>query len=228
MDLSKAQRSLIERVINTVETGRPDGDYSAISIYSDGPNDIRQITYGRAQTTEYGNLRQLVEMYVNATGVYSNALKPYAEKVGSQSLTDNADFKLLLRQAGKSDPVMRKIQDKFFEKVYFLPATKWADTNGFTTPLSALVIYDSQIHSGGILWLLRQKFSENPPALGGSEKVWISEYLKARNNWLANHHRPAVRASIYRTKAYISQVAKDNWDLNILPFKMNGTDVFPE
>jgi chitosanase len=228
MDLTKTQRNLIERVINTVETGRPDGDYSAISIYSDGPNDIRQITYGRAQTTEYGNLRQLVDMYINAAGIYSDALKPYFEKIGSQSLTDNREFKLLLRQAGKSDPVMKKIQDKFFEKVYFSPAMKWADTNGFTKPLSALVIYDSQIHSGGILWLLRQQFSENPPVLGGSEKVWIGEYLRVRNKWLANHRRLAVRASIYRTKAYLAQVAKDNWDLDALPFRMNGTDVFPE
>lgn len=228
MNLTKPQRNLIERVINVVETGRPEGDYSAISIYADGPNDIRQITYGRAQTTEFGNLRQLVSMYVDAGGVFSEALRPYSEKVGSQPLTENADFKSLLKQAGKSDPVMKKIQDKFFEKVYFAPAMKWADANGFRSALSALVIYDSQIHSGGILWLLRQKFNESPPALGGSEKIWISEYLRVRNNWLANHSRPAVRASVYRTKAYIAQVAKGNWDLDILPLKMNGTDVFSE
>ena len=44
------------------------GKYGAISIFEDGPNDIRQITYGRSQTTEYGNLRELVQMYVEAGG----------------------------------------------------------------------------------------------------------------------------------------------------------------
>lgn len=227
MNLTKDQRSLIERVINTAETGKPEGNYAAISIYADGPHDIKQITYGRSQTTEYGNLRKLVQMYVAANGTFSAALAPYAEKVGSVPLTDNADFKNLLRSAGKIDPVMRKIQDQFFEKTYFNPAMKWADENGFTQALSALVIYDSYIHSGSILWIIRQKFAENTPASGGNEKIWISEYTKARNNWLLNHPRPAVRASAYRTKAYLSQITKANWDLSILPINMNGTNVTP-
>jgi chitosanase len=228
MNLTKDQRSLIERIINTAETGKPEGNYAAISIYADGPNDIRQITYGRAQTTEYGNLRKLVQMYVEANGTYSNALASYAEKVGSVPLTNNQEFKTLLRNSGKKDLVMRKIQDQFFEKTYFNPAMKWADENGFTKALSALVIYDSYIHSGSILWLIRQKFDENPPALGGDEKEWIKEYTSARNDWLQNHHRPAVQASAYRTKAYLAQIDKANWDLNILPVNMNGTDVRPE
>ena len=228
MNLTKPQRSIIERVINTAETGRPEGDYSAIAIYADGPNDIKQITYGRSQTTEFGNLRKLVQMYVAANGTFSGALRPYEDKVGSVPLTNNADFKNLLRRAGKSDPVMRKMQDEFFEKIYFSPAMKWADDNGFTKALSALVIYDSYIHSGSILWLIRQKFSENVPASGGNEMAWISQYIDARHDWLQNHHRPAVRASAYRTRAYQAQIAKNNWDLGFLPFEMNGTPVSPE
>jgi chitosanase len=54
MNLTKDQRGLIERIINTAETGRPEGNYATISLYADGPHDIKQITYGRAQTTEYG------------------------------------------------------------------------------------------------------------------------------------------------------------------------------
>jgi hypothetical protein len=33
MDKTENQRSLIERVINAAETGNPDGNYAAISIY---------------------------------------------------------------------------------------------------------------------------------------------------------------------------------------------------
>jgi len=46
MTLTKNQRSVIERVTNAFETGTADGDYGAISIYHDGPNKVRQITYG--------------------------------------------------------------------------------------------------------------------------------------------------------------------------------------
>lgn len=105
---------------------------------------------------------------------------------------------------------------------------KWADENGFTKALSAFVIYDSYIHSGSILWILRQKFPESPPEQGGDEKKWIAEYANVRNSWLENHHRPGVRASAYRTKAYLVEIAKANWDLSILPIHMNGTDVYPE
>lgn len=228
MYLTATQRNLIERIINKIETGKPDGDYGAISIYADGPNDIRQITYGRAQTTEYGNLRKLVKMYVAAGAAQSAALAAYADKVGSVGLTDDDTFKNLLRTAGRNDPVMQTIQDQFFEKVYFSPSMQWADDNGFITALSALVIYDSFIHSGQILWLLRQRFDESPPAIGGNEKVWISEYVNARHKWLSTHHRPAVRKSIYRTKAFKEQIEKGNWNLEIVPVNMNGTDVYPK
>lgn len=227
MKLTPSQKSLIERVINTAETGRPDGNYAAISIYADGPHNIRQITYGRSQTTEYGNLRKLVKMYVEAKGTYSDQLTKYVDMLGSIPLTDDTEFKTLLKDAGKKDPVMQKVQDKFFEETYFNPAMKWADENGFTKALSALIIYDSFIHSGSILWLLRQKFQESPPVKGGNEQVWITEYTKARNSWLQTHSRAAVKASAYRTKAYLAEIAKGNWDLAIVPINMNGTEVFP-
>ena len=227
MLLNADQRSLIERLINTVETGRPEGNYGAISIYADGPHNMRQITYGRAQTTEYGNLRKLVQMYVAAGGSYGPALAPYAEQLGSVPLTEDMTLRQLLRDAGRNDPLMRQIQDRFFAEVYFNPAMQWADENGFVKALSALVIYDSYIHSGQILWLLRQKFSENTPAAGGSEPAWIKAYVTARHAWLSNHSRPALQKSNYRTAAYLAQIAAGNWDLAQTPVRMNGTDVYP-
>jgi len=228
MELTKDQRSIIERVINAFETGTADGDYGCISIYSDGPHNIRQITYGRSQTTEYGNLRKLVEMYVQANGIYSSQLGVYADMVGSIPLTDNKEFKNLLRNAGRKDPIMQKIQDEFFEKIYFVPAMKWADDNEFTLALSGLVIYDSFIHSGGILWLIRQRFPESPPVLGGDEKAWITAYVRERHAWLKSHPRSAVRASSYRTADLKREIAKGNWDLSQIPIKANGVNVYPK
>jgi chitosanase len=225
MQLSPVTRRLIERIINTAETGRPEGRYGLIAIFADGPHNIRQITYGRAQTTEYGNLRALVQMYSAANGMYSAALRPYAERVGSVALTDDATFKQLLRDAGNKDVVMARIQDEFFAKHYFKPAMRWADENGFTLPLSALVIYDSFIHSGSILWPIRMMFDESPPASGGDEKVWITHYVNARDRWLKNHPRKILHATTYRTRAYKQQITKDNWDLALTPVDMNGTKV---
>ena len=65
-------------------------------------------------------------------------------------LTDDPTFKSLLRKAGREDPVMRQIQDAFFDDRYFRPAIAWADEQGFVEALSGLVIYDSFIHSGSI------------------------------------------------------------------------------
>jgi chitosanase len=227
MVLTREQKSTIERIINAFETGSADGDYGAVSIYADGPHNIRQITYGRSQTTEYGNLRTLVQRYADASGVYSQAFRPYVEKTGGAPLTEDVEFKKLLRQAGRRDPVMRSVQDAFFDEAYFNPAMKWCDDHGFSLPLSALVVYDSFIHSGSILWVIRQRFMENPPVGGGDEKAWIRAYLRERRAWLGTNSRPAVRKSVYRTKDMIREADRDNWDLSQLPIMANGIAVQP-
>ena len=225
MQLNDIQKRVIQRVVNVFETGSPDGDYATISIFKDGPHDIRQITYGRSQTTEYGNLRQLVEQYVGASGLFSQQLQPYASKVGSIPLTDDANFKNLLKRAAREDPVMRKTQDAFFDRVYYRPALKWADTQGFVLPLSALIIYDSFIHSGSIIWVIRNMFPESPPAAGGNEKAWTTAYVNARHKWLGSHPRPAVRNTTYRTQCFKNEIQRGNWDLSQLPINANGVKV---
>jgi chitosanase len=225
MILNNNQKSVIEHVINVFETGSPAGNYAAIAIFHDGPGKIRQITYGRSQTTEYGNLRELVQNYANAGGMFSAALKPFAAKVGTTPLTDNANFKDLLRKAGQLDPVMKSTQDAFFEARYFRPAAKWADDQGFKLPLSMLVIYDSYIHSGSIRQEIRQMFPESPPSRGGDEKAWITAYVNARHKYLANNQNPAVRPTVYRTQCFKEQIQKKNWNLDMLPISAHGTDV---
>ena len=227
MQLSELQKRLIQRVVNVFETGSPNGSYSNITIYHDGPHDIRQITYGRSQTTEYGNMRQLVEQYVGASGLFSEQLRPYVAKVGSTPLTDDTNFTNFLKRAGKEDPVMKRTQDSFFDRVYYRPAMRWADQQGFALPLSALVIYDSFIHSGSILLIIRNMFPESPPASGGNEKAWIKAYVNARYNWLASHSRQAVQKSVYRTQCFKNEILRNNWDLTRVPIDANGTKVLP-
>jgi chitosanase len=226
LNLTDAQRRICERVINVFETGTVEGKYGAISIYHDGPNGIRQITYGRSQTTEYGNLRELVQMYADANGTFSARLRPYIDRIGRTALVDDHTFKDLLRRAGNEDPVMRETQDAFFDRRYFQPALQWARNNGFTRALSMLVIYDSFIHSGSIRSDLRNRFPERPPAQGGDEKTWIRQYVDVRHAWLTNHSNPDVRPSNYRTRDLAREIAAGNWDLAVLPIMANGVAVY--
>ncbi|MGY8662414.1 chitosanase [Bradyrhizobium sp. UFLA05-109] len=225
MQLNADQRLICERVINCFETGSIQGDYSDITIFHDGPGMIRQITYGRAQTTEYSHLQELVKMYVDAGGQFANDLRPYIEKIGVIALVDDANFKNLLHRAGAQDPIMRKTQDVFFDRAYFQHALNWAQTNGFSRALSMLVIYDSQIQSGGILSLLRARFPEPIPARGGNEQTWIQQYVNVRNDWLANNANPIVRSTTYRTRDLAREIARGNWDLAITPISANGVPV---
>ena len=165
------------------------------------------------QTTEYGNLRKLVQMYVDAGGRFAEDLRSFVPMIGVTALVDDQRFIALLRRAGTEDPIMHRIQDLFFDEVYFQPALNWANRERFTRALSVLVIFDSFLHSGSIRGDIRAMFQERTPAHGGNEMVWIHDYVKARHEWLANHHNPEVRPTIYRTRDLAREIARGNWDL---------------
>jgi chitosanase len=218
-------KTLVQRVLNAAETGTADGAYDDITILPDGKGGTRQITYGKSQTTEQGNLAKLIRLYCDKGGAYGAKFAPYLPVIGVKPLVADSTFKDLLRRAAKDDPVMKLSQDEFFDEVYWKPAFEWFKTNKFTLPLSMLVIYDSYIHSGRILDILRKRFAEPVPAKTGNEKKWVEEYLNARHQWLANHSTPILRKTIYRTKCYLGEVARENWHLEILPIQMNGIAV---
>lgn len=228
MQLSPLQRRVIDQVVNVFETGTPVGDYANISIFADGPDDARQLTYGRSQTTESGKLRDLIERYVAAGGIYAAELQPYVARIGVEPLVEDETFKDLLRRAGAVDPTMRSVQDRFFDERYFQPAMAWAQENGLRLPLSALVIYDSFIHSGSILWTIREKFLEEPPVLGGDEKGWVTDYVKARQNWLSTHRREILHRTTYRTACLLHEIERHNWHLDKLPIRVQNQDVTGE
>ena len=120
---------------------------------------------------------------------------------------------------------MQRTQDAFFDKAYFQPAMNWATEHGFIEALSALVIYDSFIHSGGILPFLRRSFREAPTVEGGKEKRWIEQYVDTRHAWLANHSNKILRNTVYRTECFKREIARDNWDLSPLPIDANDVEV---
>jgi chitosanase len=209
----------IEQVINAFESGSAKGNYAALVRYKDHLDPVTkvkivQVTFGRSQTTEFGHLKTLVQDYVDRKGLFAETLRPYLEKIGKKpSLATNDVFCNTLIKAGKDDPIMVVCQDNLFQNKYYLPAHSWFSVNGFELPLSMLVIYDSFIHSGGILAFLRKRFTQVVPASGGDEKKWITAYINARHNWLTNHSDALLRKTNYRTKCFTEQMQNDNWGL---------------
>jgi chitosanase len=220
MNLTRQQKSICDQLINVFESGTPRGDYGAIATMNDGPGGAKQISYGKAQVTESGLLDDLINQYIANTGRFKDNFSKYKGLIGNIKLTNDRDFKMLLKVSA-TDPIMQKTQDAFFDERFFEPAMKWADNHGFTLPLSALVIYDSFIHSGSILSKLRGAFAEPTPAKGGDEKLWVECYSTAREHWLANHKIELLHNTTYRSRLFLEQMKADNWDLS-KPISVKG------
>ena len=112
----------------------------------------------------------------------------------------------------------------FFDSYYFLPALSWFSQMGFTLPLSLLVIYDSEIHSGGVPDFLRKRFPEKPPVKSGDEKTWIKEYVDVRHQWLKSHSKKILQNTVYRTQCFKTQIQNCNWNLT-QTVRANGVNV---
>jgi chitosanase len=218
-------RTLILRVLNVAETGHPDGKPQAVYIYADGKNGRKQVTLGVGFTEDGGNLEKVLKRYIVKKGAFAGELSTHLPQVGKGILATNKGFHQLLKKAGERDPLMAEAQKEVFSRAYLEPAFNWFTKNGFALPLSLLVIADSYLHSGGIREALRKSFRESPPAQGGDEKAWIRSYVEARHNWLSNHSNKLLRNTVYRTKSFREEIAKDNWMLDRLPINMNGVAV---
>ena len=215
-------KNTILSIVNIFETGTALGRYDDVAIFKDGPGGKPQVTYGRSQVTEHGGLKELLQLYCNKDGaMYKHMLDFYIPLVGKGSLWDNKKFIYMLEDCGRTDPIMAEAQNEFFEKRYFTPAEMFYLANGFTLPLSLLVIYDSFIHSGSVPMFLRKRFPEKTPKYGGKERAWVESYLHIRHEWLKNHQMGALRTSRYRTHAILDLIEDDNWQLN-LPIVSHG------
>jgi chitosanase len=217
MELTTQLIAKIRQIVRYFETSKIIGaDYGAIATFHDGPGHILQLTYGSAQTTEYGNLKTLIQMYIDAGGKYAKDFSSYMPWMGDRnraSLATSSSFLNLLKQAS-TDIIMQSTQDRFFNIYYFNPARQWCERNGLTLPLSMLVIYDSFVHSGSIMTFLRDKFAEMVPSQGGDEKRWITAYVNARDSWLENNTSVLLQHTDYRTDSFLYAIQQNNWMLD--------------
>jgi chitosanase len=225
MENEQQVRTIIIRVLNVAETGDPEGKPHAVYIYPDGKNGRKQVTLGVGFTEDGGNLEKVIKRYVAKKGVFADQFLTHLPQIGKGTLAGNKKFHQLLKEAGEGDPLMAEAQSEEFSNAYLGPAFNWFTENGFTLPLSFLVISDSYLHSGGIRAALRSKFPESPPSKGGEEKAWVRGYVEARHSWLSNHSNKLLRNTVYRTQTFRNEIARENWLLGKLPITMNGVGV---
>lgn len=219
-NISDDAERMIKCIVNTFETGKPEGDYGLAVLLHDNAG----ITYGRSQATDGGGgLDAIVYRYLDlGGGAHGDALRPYLERLDSDETAkvDPAkppkwvkDLMALLSDAG-DDPLMQRAQDEVFDENYWLPAAHQAQAMQLTDPLSWAVVYDSTIHSGprGV-GRIRRLFPEMPPSRGGDERAWTRAYVAARYAWLASHPWHAVRQTVYRMRSFQDLIDKDAWQL---------------
>jgi chitosanase len=205
------QKKTAQAIVNIFETGRAIGDYGSVTVLS---GDTGHLTYGRSQTTlASGNLALLIHAYCDAGGRYSAALRPFLPAFDQRetSLDTNEQAKAILRSAGE-DQVMRDVQDAFFDRIYWDPASQTATSLGIAQALSITVVYDSKIH--GSFDLIRGKTDQKVGAVAAvGERPWIQAYVDERRNWLANHPNALLRKTVYRMDAFKDLFQRDAWDL---------------
>lgn len=218
------KKTSMRQVINAFEQGRVSTKYDVIYIYNDGPGQKRQLTLSFG-ITEYGNMKKLIQKYILANGKYSTNFKKFSDKIGREALVDNKEFKNLLIQASRDDQAFREAMEEIYDDMYWNPAHQWFLNNGFTKPLSMMVILDSFIHSGSILGFLRSRFQEPIPSQGGKEENWINQYIAVRRKWLAGHSNPILRGTTYRMDFIKAEIKKANWEFDCPLTKANGVNI---
>ena len=216
-------KELIKKILISFEQSSTTIKYNKIYEWEDGPNRIKQITVSFG-ITEYGNLKKLIQSYCNNKGMFTEQFLPFIELIGKTPLVSDKTFKKLLVIAG-DDPVMQKAQNDAFNSMYIDPAMEFCEKNKIQTNLGKLVISDSYLHSGSILKLLRNRFSESVPVNGGDEKKWVEAYCKTRRDWLKNHSNTDLNKTVYRMDFMLDRIKNGDWNLIQSPFNANGVKV---
>lgn len=208
---TQLQKKTAQAIVKIFETGKPLGDYGCVTVMA---KDRGHLTYGCSQTTlASGNLALLMHDYCEADGQFSEALRPFLPAFDRRDtkLDANEKVKSLLRQAG-DDPVMRKTQDAFFDRVYWRPALKSAEASGINTALGATIIYDSKVH--GSFQTVRKLTGNAYGAIKDiGEENWLKGYVRTRRTWLAGHSNQALHPTVYRMDAFTGLIDKDKWEL---------------
>ena len=220
MSLSDVEKRTAQAIVNVFETGHALGDYGKVTLL---PGDSGHLTYGRAQTTlASGNLHLLVKAYCEAPGAaLARPLSRYLRRLAAcdAKLDGQPALRRLLEEAG-DDPVMRAVQDLFFDRVFWGPSVRTAGALGRESALGTAVVYDGHVH--GAFAIVRRRVDAQQGAVASlGERAWIAHYVDERRAWLAGHALAILHATVYRMDAFRALIDEGRWDLR-LPFRVRG------
>lgn len=209
--ITASQAAAARAIVNIFETSSVLGRYGQVTLI---PGDTGRLTFGRSQTTlGSGNLHLLLAAYCANPGARFRArIAPALSDIAAQAARVDNDLKLhnVLR-ASADDPVMRELQDEFFEQVYWQPAVKAAARLGIRTPLGYAVVYDSHVHGS---WVPRRDevLAQTGSVATVGEATWISAYVARRRAWL-ELSRPDLRKTVYRMDSFKRLIELGLWGL---------------
>ncbi len=212
MNLTDLQKQTCKGIVEIFETGKLNQNgYGAVA---NSETDTGGLSYGRHQASlNSGNLFLLIDLYCAAPGaIQADKLRGFLPELRAKSIHNAAALIPILKQAG-TDPVMKKVQEDFFDVHFWEPAMKRATGLGFVEPLSAAVVYDSFIQSGQL----------RPFPIGvdkSNERNWIEQYCHKREPWLASLKSDA-RKSTYRPQTFLKLIEQNKWSLP-LPLTVRG------
>jgi chitosanase len=216
------QAAAAKAIVNLFETGEVLGEYGAVTVLA---GDRGHLTYGRSQTTlGSGNLALLLEMYGAAPGArFAGRILPWLPKLRERDTTLDREAQLhnVLR-ACADDPVMRDVQDRFFDEAYWNRALLSAAGEGITLPLGIAIVYDSWVHGSWAAMRDRTRALATVQAAG--EESWLRRYVATRREWLAGHDNPLLRKTVYRMDAFQRLMDQGYWGLP-LPLVVRGREI---
>ena len=221
--ITPTQARTAQAIVNIFETSEVLGDYGQVTLLKDDPG---RLTYGRSQTTlGSGLLARLLQRYCDNAGArFARRLRPWLPAViAEEAQVDTALPLHNLLRACADDPVMREIQDAFFDEEYWRPALAAAQRLGLTAPLSVAVVYDGHVHGSWGLLRDRTREAVGEPSAAG-ERRWIAAYVKARREWLATHRLAILRNTVYRMDAFQRLIDQSFWGL-ALPLVVRGSEI---
>lgn len=216
------QARAAKAIVNLFETGQVLGDYGAVTVL---PGDTGHLTYGRSQTTlGSGNLAVLIDRYCTQPGARFGArLRDWRASLKARDRALDRDQQLhnLLR-ACADDPVMRDVQDRFFDETYWQPAVRAAARLGLRLPLGVAIVYDSWVH--GSWGAMRDRTDRGGTVQQSGEREWLERYVDTRRDWLATHPNLLLRRTVYRMDAFRGLMDQGYWGLQ-LPLVVRGREI---
>ncbi len=219
MNYKDEDKAKAAAIVNIFETGKAAGRFDAVAVLDDGAG----ISYGIAQFTHRsGALRNVLERYMEkGAPIALKAFEKYRPLWKLRSaravaeLASAADFQKALAHAADAAE-MREAQAEVAFDAYMRPALGECEKRNYELPLSLAIVLDSLVHGS---W---EKIRERVKSSIENEKEWITEYVQKRDAWLNGITR--LRKTRYRTKCFLTQIARRNWDLK-LPIVVNGASL---